>query len=181
MRKFSTGATRNVDVSKPDPEGFLSPIVINVYSEYMQKNTIQDDGVRRGSDNWQKGIPIDSYMKSLWRHFLDLWTLHRGFIPNSKVDKKEALCAVLFNVHGYLFEIVKQEMKDNKMIEEFKFSLIEFIDDNYWRVFSKNGFTLGYIIYHSEWKKLVFNPVPEIVLDTDVMTEISAYINQVTK
>ena len=55
--------------------------------------------------NWQKGIPCDVYMKSLWRHFMDVWTRHRGRKTFALMD--EALCAVLFNVMGYLHEWLK--------------------------------------------------------------------------
>lgn len=105
MRTFDTGATRDNDASKNDYEGFLSPLVIQAYGDYMHKNRLQADGKLRASDNWQKGIPKDAYMKSLWRHFLDVWTIHRGYERN--VALQEALCACLFNVMGYLHEELK--------------------------------------------------------------------------
>ena len=98
MRTFSTGATRNNDSDSLDYEGFLSPVVLERYAEYMHKNRKQSDGSMRDSDNWQKGMPLDSFMKSMWRHFMDVWKSHRG-LP-SLVTKQEALCALLFNVMG---------------------------------------------------------------------------------
>ena len=114
MRKFETGATRDNDDTKNDYEGFLSPLVIESFGNYMTKHRFQVDGVIRDSDNWQKGIPQTVYMKSLWRHFLDLWKIHRGIEVKDKLDGhtiniEEACNAILFNVMGYLFEQLKNE------------------------------------------------------------------------
>lgn len=112
MRTFETGATRNVDENKIDPEGFLSPLVIQAFSDYMNVHRKQADGSIRASDNWQKGIPKDAYMKSMWRHFLDVWSIHRGIArfdeTGKEIDKVEALCATLFNVQGMLHEELKR-------------------------------------------------------------------------
>lgn len=107
MQTFDTGATRSNDEEKNDYEGFLSPRVIEAYGDYMHHHRKQADGVLRDSDNWQKGMPLPKYMKSLWRHFLHLWKLHRGLVVKDEDDghlvtKQEALCAILFNVMGYL-------------------------------------------------------------------------------
>jgi len=51
MRTFKTGATRNDDTGKLDFEGFLSPIALEKFAEYMHKNRIQADGNVRDSDN----------------------------------------------------------------------------------------------------------------------------------
>ena len=106
MRKFETGATRNTDDGKLDFEGFLSPAVLRRFAEYMHKNRVQADGQLRAADNWQKGIPKDAYMKSGMRHFFDWWENHRGV---SNADLEEALCALFFNVQGYLFEVLKEK------------------------------------------------------------------------
>lgn len=105
MRTFSSGATRNVDDSKFDYEGFLSPLVLERFAEYMHQHRIQADGQVRDSDNWQKGIPKDAYMKSGFRHFMDWWQHHRGNVANEELE--EALCALMFNVMGYLHEELK--------------------------------------------------------------------------
>lgn len=107
LRTFETGAARNDDTEKPDPEGFLSPLVLQRYCQYMHKNRIQENGERRDSDNWQLGIPMDEYMKSLFRHFLEVWTAHRRGYVN-----EEALCAVLFNAMGYLHEVLRKDQGD---------------------------------------------------------------------
>lgn len=107
MRQFTTGATRDTDKDKLDFEGFLSPAVLQRYAEFMHKNRVQADGNLRGSDNWQKGIPKDAYMKSLTRHFMDVWLSHRG--EEGRDDIETALCAVMFNSMGLLFELLKEK------------------------------------------------------------------------
>lgn len=112
MRAFAGGATRNVDEHKFDLEGFYHPLVVQEFGRYMHAHRLQADGNLRASDNWQKGIPLDVYMKSTWRHFLDLWLLHRGEHPISSdtgepVAIAEAICALLFNLQGYLYEHLK--------------------------------------------------------------------------
>jgi hypothetical protein len=123
MRKFDTGATRDTDSGKNDYEGFLSPIVLERYGNYMTKHRIQADGSLRDSDNWQKGIPKETYIKSMWRHFLDVWFIHRGYKRfdkqrNEEITIDEALCALLFNVMGYLYEILKTKEIDRPFIEK---------------------------------------------------------------
>ncbi len=108
MRTFGTGATRNTDVNKLDYEGFLSPTVLKRYAEYLNKHRVQADGNIRESDNWQKGIPKDVYMKSAFRHFMDVWSCHRGV---GSADLEESLCATLFNLMGYLHEVLKGDSK----------------------------------------------------------------------
>ena len=114
MRNFDTGATRNDDKVKPDFEAFLSPSVIISYGDYMHTHRKQADGSLREGDNWQKGIPKTAYMKSLWRHFLDLWAMHRGlerFSPEDghKLTVEEVCNAILFNVMGFLHETLKEK------------------------------------------------------------------------
>jgi hypothetical protein len=99
MREFETGATRDTEEGKLDYEGFLSPEVLQRFAEYMHANRIQSDGSLRDSDNWQRGIPKDVYMKSMWRHFHTVWMGHRyGDVS------QDDLCALMFNVMGYLYE-----------------------------------------------------------------------------
>lgn len=107
MREFTTGATRDTDDTKLDYEGFLSPAVIKRYAQYLNKHRVQADGQVRDSDNWQKGIPQDVYMKSMFRHFMDVWGQHRGEVGEDTLQ--ESLCAVIFNASGYLFELLREE------------------------------------------------------------------------
>jgi len=112
IRKFETGATRDTDKNKPDYEGFISPLVIKRFGEYMNKHRIQPDGQLRDSDNWQKGMPLATYMKSLWRHFLDLWMFHRGYKGRETIE--DALCGILFNTMGYMHELEKKKLEEQK-------------------------------------------------------------------
>lgn len=113
MRKFESGATRDSDDTKLDYEGFLSPLTVTRFAEYMHKHMDTPEG-RRTSDNWQKGIPQDAYLKSLFRHFMDVWRLHRAGTTNGD-DMEEALCAMWFNVQGYLLESLKQRARRDKV------------------------------------------------------------------
>ena len=106
-RYFETGAYRDGVDGKLDYEGFLSPLVLEAFGRYMHSHRIQSDGHLRDSDNWQKGIPREQYMKSAWRHFMDLWREHRGY--DSRDGIEEALGGLLFNVMGYWFELLKEE------------------------------------------------------------------------
>lgn len=111
IRKFETGATRDADTNKLDYEGFLCPVVLREYAAYMHKHRKQSNGELRASDNWQKGIPKEQYMKSLLRHVMQVWTIHRGYEcfdeKGNKVTMLEALMACTFNTLGYAFEILK--------------------------------------------------------------------------
>jgi len=112
MRTFENGATRDDDSTKIDYEGFLSPLALLRYGKYMNKHRVQSDGETRDSDNWQRGIPVEAYMKSMLRHVMDLWLSHRDTEVYDKRDghivtKQEALCAILFNAFGYLHEVEK--------------------------------------------------------------------------
>src|SRR5262245_3364407 len=105
LRTFDTGATRSPDSTRDDPEGFLSPLVLDRFCAYMTRHRVQADGTVRDSDNWQKGMPLSSYMKGLWRHFLHAWTRHRGYPvrdAGAAQDLEEDLCAIIFNAQGYL-------------------------------------------------------------------------------
>lgn len=104
VREFETGATRDTDDGKLDFEGFFSPLVLQRRAEYMHQHRIQADGELRESDNWQKGIPFEAYMKSAWRHFFAWWKRHRGLPANESLE--DALCALMFNTEGYLHELL---------------------------------------------------------------------------
>ncbi len=89
------GDQGRADDHKLDFEGFLSPLAIEAYAEYMHRHRKMPDGSLREADNWQKGIPLASYMKSLWRHFFAVWKGYR----NGGIDINDA-CGVMFNIMG---------------------------------------------------------------------------------
>jgi hypothetical protein len=131
IRKFETGATRDSSDDKIDFEGFLSPIVLQRFGEYMMKHRVQADGNLRDSDNWQRGMSRECYIKSGLRHFHDWWLEHRGH--KSREGLEDALCGLLFNVQGYLFEVLKNKDDDGEVWEglspeDYK-KLDKFIED----------------------------------------------------
>ena len=112
MRQFETGATRDSDTDKLKIEGFIDPLVDKRYAQYMHVHRKQKDGNLREPDNWQKGVARDVYADSLIRHVLD-FRLHHDKYPDEAVDSdfESVLCAILFNVRGYLFELLKEKRK----------------------------------------------------------------------
>ena len=114
QRGFSTGATRSTDAGKIDFEGHISPDVLLVFGEYMHRHRIQRDGNVRDSDNWQKGIPVAAYVKSLIRHTIEFWRMWRGATVINPDNQQpftldEVLSAILFNVMGIIFEMQRSE------------------------------------------------------------------------
>lgn len=121
VRQFDTGATRDSEDGKL-PYGFDSPLVDRRYAEYMQSHRLQSDGELRDPDNWTNGMDRQVYMNSLHRHYQDLrllWAIHLPVkkegvdieahlekLSNPDVDIETALCAILFNVKGMLFEVL---------------------------------------------------------------------------
>ena len=122
IRQFDTGATRDTDEGKFDYEGFLSPLALEAFAAYMHEHRKQSDGKLRDSDNWQKGIPRAAYMKSLFRHFMTVWKLYRGYsVKPEKIGgelrvptMREALCGLLFNVQGLLHHECQEKPKEEK-------------------------------------------------------------------
>lgn len=102
VRTFSTGATRDTDENKLDFEGFFSPLVMEEFAKYMHGKRKMPDGTMRASDNWQKGIPLDAYMKSMFRHFFAVWKSHRAGTVS-----KEDILGLMFNVQGFAHETFK--------------------------------------------------------------------------
>jgi hypothetical protein len=117
-RQFDTGATRDTDTGKLDYEGFLSPMVLQRYAQYMHKHQTQSNGQLRDSDNWQKLFGeehFDVCMKSAFRHFMDWWGQHRGL--ESEKDLAESICALLFNAMAYLHKMELQKKRRCKRDE----------------------------------------------------------------
>jgi hypothetical protein len=113
MRQFDTGASRDTEEGKFDYEAFLSPLVIRAFGDYMHKHRVQSDGSIRDGANWQKGFGenhLSVCMSSLWRHFLDLWSLHRGWSARDTID--DAICGILFNVMAYYHRLLEQREKN---------------------------------------------------------------------
>lgn len=109
VKEFDTGATRSSSENRYDPEGYMSPLVEERFCEYMQMHQYQADGAKRDSDNWQKGMPLVTYMQGLKRHVLHMWTRHRGYHvldDQAGANIEEDLCAIIFNAQGYLHTLL---------------------------------------------------------------------------
>ena len=109
VRIFATGATRSPLGDKLQYEGYLSPIVLQRFAQYMKLHQTQADGRVRPADNWQRGIPPESLMDSLSRHYMDVWLHHRGYGDRAAEDIEEALCAMMFNTMAYLKTVLEEE------------------------------------------------------------------------
>ncbi len=118
---FTTGATRSTDANKVDYEGHINPEVLAIYGDYMNRHRVQRDGQLRQSDNWQKGIPLYRYVKSLIRHTFEFWRMWRGTTVLNPDNNKlftfqDVLCAILFNVMGIMYEM--QRAKAQNLLRE---------------------------------------------------------------
>jgi hypothetical protein len=110
IRTFATGATRGTGEAKLEPFGFISPLALHRFSEYMHRHRLQADGSLRSSDNWKKGIPTSEYVQSFFRHAFDFWLVVSGHAPRfdpSVSDPQEIACSLLFNIQGYLHETLQ--------------------------------------------------------------------------
>lgn len=116
IRTFNTGANRDTDNLKNDYEGYLSPLVIKAFGDYMTKHRKLPNGDIRESDNWQKLFGTyeehkSVCIKSAFRHFLDWWLEYDGYKSRDGLD--EALCGLLFNVMAYYHcELLEREKND---------------------------------------------------------------------
>lgn len=115
MREFSSGATRDNDTEKIDFEGFLNPLVLQAFGEYMHHHRKQADGKLRDSDNWQSLFGDNHYdvcIKSAWRHFHDLCMEHRGYKSREGIDA--ALGGLIFNAMAYWLKILLEREEQNE-------------------------------------------------------------------
>jgi hypothetical protein len=119
IRTFESGAIRDGNPDrKYDYSGFMSPLVVKEFARYMHKHRLLPNGSVRASDNWQNGMPREECMSSLWRHFHDVWTAARGYVPvdfdGNEVDELEALMAVWFNVQVMALGIIEERSSNRK-------------------------------------------------------------------
>ena len=159
IRQFSTGATRDTDTGKLDFEGFLSPLVIERFGEYMHKKRRLPNGDMRESDNWQLGIPQTQYVKSAHRHFLDWWKAHRGYSTRSGDDIEDEICALIFNAQGYLHELLKSSTA-NKPAKGHRFVATDADLERLKREFLDANRSAPLPHWHKEWSKGAGLPDP---------------------
>jgi hypothetical protein len=109
-RKFDTGADRDLNHDKPQYAACFPPELMRAFGQYMLAKSRRNDGSIRSCSNWQKGIPIESYIDSLLRHATDLRLVRKGFTVTERdgheMSEKELACALVFNANGLLFEIL---------------------------------------------------------------------------
>lgn len=108
VRVFGTGATRSPLGNKLEYGGYLNPLVLKRYAEYMKKHQTQSDGQQRSADNWQKNIDLASLYDSKIRHDQDIWLFSRGYLAEMSEPIEEALCASLFNSMAILKQVLEQ-------------------------------------------------------------------------
>ncbi len=97
MRKFSSGAVRDTEEGKED---YIETISWRAFKRYAQYMTSKKS--RYGSGNFKKGIPIESYEKSLVRH-LQKYLANK--YEDGTIEKDEDhLSAIVFNVFGIMHE-----------------------------------------------------------------------------
>jgi len=106
LRSFDTGATRDTGEGKLDYEGFFSPVFMEQFAKYMNLHRLQSDGKLRASDNWQKGIPTDVCIKSLYRHFMETWKEHRGW--ETEGGYLAGLMGMTFNIQMMTLNYIKE-------------------------------------------------------------------------
>lgn len=110
IRTFDSGATRDIVEGKLSYVKALSPIVLRRYVQYLDGHRKQSDGSMRDFDNWKKGIPEETYLDGLGRHFMNVWLLCQGFYAEDNhgpVNLEDSLCAIIFNSTGMLHEALK--------------------------------------------------------------------------
>lgn len=104
MRNFETGATRDSDEGKLHYKGFTSFKAMKVFAEYMETHRVQADGSLRDPDNWKKGIPIEAYEDSFYRHIQEFY----GHLEAGDRDEAWAIApALFFNLQGWIHEEAK--------------------------------------------------------------------------
>ncbi len=103
ITKFETGAIRDSQDGKEDYIETISWTAIKRLARYMTAKK-----AKYGAGNFKKGIPIDSYEKSLLRH---IQKYLENKYEDGQVEKEEDhLSAILFNVCG----IIHEEERINK-------------------------------------------------------------------
>jgi len=108
-RVFDTGADRSSDKGKHHPDRAWSPLVLAEFARYMYEHNTTATVPRR-EDQWQLGFPMDSFVESGTRHWEAFKALAKGYPAfdqkGNPVDVVEALCGVIFNVQGYLHQLL---------------------------------------------------------------------------
>ncbi len=116
IRKFSTGAVRDVANGKEDYTETISWSAFKRYAKYMTKMA-----EKYGVGNFKKGIPIDSYEKSLLRHIQKY--MENKFEGGIVEVEQDHLSAIVFNVFGIMHEEARIEKENSGNIKSHKIKL----------------------------------------------------------
>jgi len=92
---FETGAIRDTQDGKPD---FVETISFSAHHRYAMYMTGKK--AKYGAGNFKKGIPSESYEKSLLRH-IDKYFRNKYENGNDEPDE-DHLAAIRFNVDGLM-------------------------------------------------------------------------------
>jgi len=116
IREWKSGGKRDTDENKLDYEGFFNPLVIKKFAQYMHIHRKMSNGSYRDSDNWQNGFGDyeeheKTCVKSLFRHFMDAWCIHRGD-PTVTACLEDALCGVMFNAMAWLMKVLEKNIEE---------------------------------------------------------------------
>ncbi len=104
ITKWKTGAIRDTQEGKPDFIETISFTALHRFAVYMTGKK-----KKYGSGNFKKGIPIESYEKSLMRH-IDKYM--RNKFENGKDELNEDhLAAMIFNIFGIMHEEGQARLK----------------------------------------------------------------------
>lgn len=101
VTQFNTGAIRDSQEGKPDFVETISWTAFNRFAKYMTSKK-----EKYGSGNFKKGIPIDSYEKSLVRH-IDKYFRNK-YEDGDDEKGEDHLSAIVFNVFGIMHEEGRQ-------------------------------------------------------------------------
>lgn len=100
-----TGATRDTSANKPEYHRYFSPKTFERFGRFMLEHQIDSKGNYRPGNNWQKGMPREWFVSSLFRHYVEVWQRFEDGTLEGK-EAEDALCALIFNAQGLLLELL---------------------------------------------------------------------------
>lgn len=105
-RQFKTGAVRDVETDKEDYVETISWTAMKQYAQYMTGKK-----KKYGAGNFKKGIPVESYERSLVRH---LQKYLENKYEDGQIEKEEDhLSAMVFNIFGIMHENRRDKKTNN--------------------------------------------------------------------
>jgi len=102
--QFDTGAIRDSQEGKTDFLETISFTANNRYAKYMTEKK-----KKYGEGNFKKGIPVESYEKSLLRH-IDKYFRNKYENGEDEINE-DHLAAMRFNIDGIMHEEEQEKLK----------------------------------------------------------------------